>query len=133
MARVHAALLEGNDESLDVARRVPSQHATISLSDIKSRGTLYARHHRGTARTSHANSRFPSGASAPRRPRARAFRFAIRGDACACWSTMRLACVFATLALLLGAASADAPDDWLREWLSHLTVAVPDQKLSAGA
>ena len=132
MARVHAALLEGNDESLDVARRVPSQHATISLSDIKSRGTLYARHHRGTARTSHANSRFPSGASAPRRPRARAFRFAIRGDACACWSTMRLACVFATLALLLGAASADAPDDWLREWLSHLTVAVPDQKLSAG-
>ena len=45
---------------------------------------------------------------------------------------MRLACVFATLALLLGAASADAPDDWLREWLSHLTVAVPDQKLSAG-
>ena len=45
---------------------------------------------------------------------------------------MRLAGVFATLALLLGAASADTPDDWLREWLSHLTVAVPDQTLSAG-
>ena len=45
---------------------------------------------------------------------------------------MRLAGVFATLALLLGAASADTPDDWLRGWLSHLTVAVPDQTLSAG-
>ena len=45
---------------------------------------------------------------------------------------MRLAGVFATLALLRGAASADAPDDWLRRWRSHLTVAVPDQTLSAG-
>ena len=117
MARVHAALLEGNDESLDVARRVPSQSARVEAE---------------TTDINRANSRFPSGASAPRRPRARAFRFAIRGDACGCWSTMRLACAFATLALLLGAASADAPDDGLREWLSHLTVAVPDQKLSAG-
>ena len=108
VARVHAALLEGNDESLDVARRVPSQHATISLSDIKSRGTLYASS--SSRDCSNKSREFPLSLGRFRTTTTTSARLPLchsRGRVRVLVDDASRVCV-ATLALLLGAASADA-------------------------